>query len=159
LALNSCSRAYYFSKYSAPNNAIAIVFITSVLSIILEIGVCVLVFPPLIMRIQPAGKRLVILYILVGLHTLSVLLAFGKNLAYQIDLHSLDSSCSISYSEVMIKIVLAFAAADFFASLLQAIFMLVCMGSYNSECEKMEKYQMVNTTNKTLASDHNANVP
>lgn len=150
---------YYYSKYSAPNNAIAIVFITSVLSIIFEIGVCVLVFPPLIMRIQPTGKRLVILYILIALHTLSVIVAFGKNLAYQIDLHSLDSSCSISFSEVMIKIVLAFAAADCFTSIFQAIFMLLSMGSYNNECEKMERYQMVNTTNKTLASDNNVNVP
>ena len=128
-------------------------FITAVLSIIFEIGVCVSVFPPLIMRIQPTRSRLAILYILVGLHTLSIILAFGKNLAYHIDLHSLDPACDIIYSEVLIKIALAFASADFFTSLLQTLFTLMSISIYNSECQKMEKYQMVNTTYKTLLSD------
>jgi hypothetical protein len=147
LVLNACTQPYFSAKYSTPSNAIAIVYITAFISIIFQIVICVLVFPPLIMRVQPNGRRLYGAYILVALHTMSVVLAFGRYLTFHLDLHGMGSTCSASYSEVLIKVVLAFATTDFGLSLLQCIFMLMTIRSYLREHERALMYQqMINTT-------------
>jgi hypothetical protein len=98
LRLNTCSINYFNTKYSTANTSILAVCITAFLSIAFQIAICVLVFPPLIMRTQPKERRLTLMYVLVSLQALSSILAFGKYLAFQVELHSMDSSCTVDYS-------------------------------------------------------------
>jgi hypothetical protein len=77
----------------------AIVYVTSFFSIGFQIAICVLIFPSLIMRLQPNGCRLNSAFILVALHMLSVITVFGRYLGFHVDLHKMDTgSCTITYS-------------------------------------------------------------
>lgn len=109
------------------------------------------------MRLQPNGCRLNSAYILVALHLLSAILVFGRYLAFYVELPNMDATtCTITYSLVLIKVILTFAIADFSLSFLQYIFMLVTIGSYTDEHEKVIKYQqMINTTNHTVENATN----
>lgn len=71
-----------------------------------------------------------------------------------IDFHAMDSNCSVTYLDVLIKIILAVAAGDFLCSFLEVIFVLWSINTLFKDCDKAEKYRLVNnatnTTNKTI---------
>lgn len=93
----------------------------AIVSLIIQIVLCVLLFPPLISRTQPNEKRTVFIYILNSLHMLWIINCFGKFCIFRQDLRHVSSqaSCSITYSEVLVEVVMAVSAADMFFSLLQ----------------------------------------
>lgn len=99
----------------------------AVVSLIMQIVICILVFPPLISRTQPNEKRMAFIYILTSLHMLWIINCFGKFSTFRIDLNHVNSgaNCSITYSEVLVNVVLAVSAADMLASLLQFFTTLV----------------------------------
>lgn len=132
--LGTCTITYYSNKYNAISNMLTINFFMAVVSLILQIAICVLVFPPLISRTQPNEKRMAFIYILVSLHMLWIINCLGKFSTFRIDLSHINSgaNCSITYSEVLVNVVLAVSAANLFTSLLQFIATLVTAVELNN---------------------------
>ncbi len=150
LVLGTCSSTFFSTKFGEANRSILIVFFSSIISIILQIVICILVFPPLLMRLQPAPPRIVAAYVLCCLHSLAVLTAFGKYLTFQVELAAM-TNCSVTYAPVLISILLAFAAADLFTSLVQLLATIAIAIQLRLEIEEGEVYRIVsNVTNNTL---------
>jgi hypothetical protein len=82
LELGACASSFFSAKYGEAGRSIRVVFFMSIVSIIMQILICVLVFPPLLMRLRPNHARMAAAYILSGLHTMAVVVAFGKYLAF-----------------------------------------------------------------------------
>jgi hypothetical protein len=120
LVISSCTNSYFRLKFGEANRYILIVFFSSIVSIILQIIICIIFFPPLLMRLRPAQQRITAAYILSCLHTLAIAVAFGKYLTFLVELPKI-TNCTAEYSPILIKILLAFASADFGTSLIQLI--------------------------------------
>lgn len=150
LVLGTCTNAFFSTKYGEVNRSLTVVFFTSIVSIVLQIIICILVFPPLLTRLRPVLPRIVAAYILSCLHSLAVLIAFGKYLTFHVELAAL-TGCSVSYSSSLVAVLLAFAAADMLVSLLQFCATLVIVAGLYRELEEGEAYRIVsNPTNPTL---------
>ena len=122
IVTGTCSSAYHLIKYTDGSSGLSVAYMTSILSIILQVVLCILVFPPLIFRIQPTRQRMGATYIVYSIQMLFSMIIFGKYLGFYIDLNTLDSSiCSISFSKDMLIAVLAIATIDFTLSLLQLL--------------------------------------
>jgi hypothetical protein len=150
LVLGTCTSTFFSTKFGEANRSILIVFFSSIVSIILQIFICIIVFPPLLMRLQPTPQRIIAAYVLCCLHTLAAVTAFGKYLTFQVELSAM-TNCSVTYAPVLISIILAFAAADLLASLVQLLATIAIAAQLNSEIEEGEAYRIVsNITNNTL---------
>lgn len=150
LVINTCSYVYYSNKYGSLNLRIRTVFIASSISLILQIVICVLIFPPLIMRVRPPSSRLSACYLLTSLHLLAVVIDFSTFLSFQIDFNAMGSTCSISFSSVLISVILALVSADLFTSLLQYFFSVWCIKSLLLELSNEQSYSIVNNIMNTV---------
>lgn len=149
LALNTCSHSYYSNKYGSLKQRIMTVFITSFLSLLLQIVICVLVFPPLIMRAPPSSARLSAAYLLVSMHLLGVAIAFSTFLSFQVDFNAMGSTCSVTYVSVLITVILSLTSADLFTSLLQFSFTIWSVKALHLDLSKQQVYSAVNNITST----------
>lgn len=149
IVLNTCSHTYYSNKYGSLNQRIRTVFIVSSLSLFLQIVLCVLVFPPLIMRVTPTSARLSAAYILVSLHLLTVIIGFSTFLSFHVDFNAMGSTCSVTFTSVLIHVILALVSADLFISLLQFFFSIWCVKALHLELSKEQVYSVVNNITNT----------
>ena len=146
----TCGNSFFSNKYGKADRSTKIVFFMSIISIIVQIVICLLFFTPLLMRLRPNPIRMAAAYILSGLHTMAVVVAFGKYLTFQVELKSM-TNCTVTYVESLIAILLAFTASDFLASLLQFCATMAIVSHLNLELEDGEPYKIVsNVTNYTI---------
>lgn len=139
-----CSSTYHATKYTDASSGIVVSYVTALLSIPLQVGLCILVFPPLIFRTQPTQQRMNATYIVYSIQMLFSLIIFGKYLGFYIDLTSLDSSvCSISFSKDMLIAVLAVATCDFTLSLIQIVAFLNSMEIFYHDQMMADSYKAV----------------
>lgn len=96
LELGACASPFFSAKYGEAGRSIRIVFFMSIVSIIMQIVICVIVFPPLLMRLRPNHTRMAAAYILSGLHTMAVVVAFGKYLTFLVELKRM-TNCTVTY--------------------------------------------------------------
>ena len=150
IVTGTCASAYHVAKYTEGNNGISVAYVTSFLSILLQVALCILVFPPLIFRTQPSRQRMSATYIVYSIQMLFSLIIFGKYLSFYIDLTSLDSTvCSITFSKEMLIAVLAIATIDFTLSLLQLLAFLNSLEIFFHDEMMSDTYKAV-MSNMTL---------
>lgn len=92
-------------------------------------------------------------YILTSIHMLSIIIGFSKFLAFHVDLNSMGSACTITYSQILITIILTITSADMLTSLIQYISLLAATYEIHIDFkeELTETYKEVfNLTNNTL---------
>lgn len=144
IVVGTCGSSYHAVKYAEGGSGIAVAYVTSFLSILLQVALCILVFPPLIFRTQPSRQRMGATYIVYSIQMLFSLIIFGKYLSFYIDLTLLDSSvCSVSYSKDMLIAVLVIATIDFTLSLLQLLAFLNSLEIFYHDERMGETYKAV----------------
>jgi hypothetical protein len=96
-------------------------FAPAVLSIFVELVICVLLVQPLIKQTRPARSRLRASFVLIALQGLASIVISGYFITFQIDF-KLMSSCEANYVQTMLMILLSISGAIALIFIFQMIF-------------------------------------